>query len=578
VISAGEKLDGKYVVDRHLGSGGFGDVYLATDEAIPSRNVAIKVLGGVEEGNHENLIWEMQALARMNHPGVVAFYHHFTDDDRLFLVMEYCDGGSLHDRIYSPGELDEEQVFEWGLRLCRTLDSVHAEGIVHHDIKPPNILFSDDGTIKIGDFGIANRNLGTRYYLPPEMLLGEAVSATDARVDVYALGLTLLEALTGHHPFVGLDQDEALQRRISHDFVPDDLPRWVQEVILKSTHPTPELRFQTAADLADAIRAKHVPYLFDSKRIKAHALAEKAETAIKRRKWQRAERLVTQALEVNPDCVAALITAGRCQLLLRRIDRASAFFTRAVTLNPRTQVQKELGWLYLEQDRLPQAISLLTDHLQRHASDYEAYNLLLKCFYLTERYEAGEELAQSVMDEAGTNECFVANQLLCRILSGAYTPPERETEADNGTGNAFVDYNLAVLTEEPRSWGSGGGPTLRSKLLFEEYGFGFAARSGRQNTLVITTQDGVRTEASWRVVTVGSLFSNNIVLEGRTVSRRHCAIVNCPDNVWMYDLGSTCGTTVGDVRVKGRVFLDGVHEVKMGKATIRVAAREDLLV
>ena len=115
MISAGDRLDGKYVVDRRLGSGGFGDVYLATDEAIPSRQVAIKVLGGVEEGNHENLIWEMQALARMNHPGVVAFYHHFTDDDRLFLVMEFCDGGSLHDRIYSPGELGEEQVVECGM-------------------------------------------------------------------------------------------------------------------------------------------------------------------------------------------------------------------------------------------------------------------------------------------------------------------------------------------------------------------------------------------------------------------------------------------------------------------------------
>ena len=514
----------------------------------------------------------------MNHPGVVAFYHHFTDDGRLFLVMEFCGGGSLYERIYSSGGIGEAQVLKWGRQLCRTLEVVHAEGIVHHDIKPRNILFTKAGAVKIGDFGIANRNAGTILYLPPEMLLGDAVARTDTRVDVYALDLTLLEALTGRHPFVGLSFEEALQRRVSHDFVPGDLSRWVQEVILKATHPTPELRFQTAIDLADAIRARHVSYLFDSKRIKAHALAEKAETAIKRRKWRRAERLVTQALEVSPDCVAALIAAGRCQLLLRRLDRASAFFRRAAIINPRTQVQKELGWLYMEQDRLPLAISLLTDHLQRNASDYEAYNLLLKCFYLTERYEAGEQLAQSVMDEGGTNECFVANQLLCRILSGAYTPPDRETAADSGTGNAFVDYNQEVLTEEPRSWGSGGSPTLRSKLLFEEFGFGLAARSGRQNTLVITTRDGVRTEAAWRVVTVGSLFSNNIVLEDRTVSRRHCAIVNCPDNVWMYDLGSTCGTTVGDVRVKGRVFLDGVHEVKIGQTSIRVAAREDLLV
>ena len=95
---------------------------------------------------------------------------------------------------------------------------------------------------------------------------------------------------------------------------------------------------------------------------------------------------------------------------------------------------------------------------------------------------------------------------------------------------------------------------------------------------MITTPDGVRTEATWRVVTVGSLFSNNIVLEDRSVSRRHCAIVNCPDNVWIYDLGATQGTTVGEVKVQGRLFLDGVHEIRAGETSFRVAAREGLLV
>ena len=172
----------------------------------------------------------------------------------------------------------------------------------------------------------------------------------------------------------------------------------------------------------------------------------------------------------------------------------------------------------------------------------------------------------------------MANQLLCRILGGVYAPPDRETAADSGIENPFAVHNLEVLTEEPRSWGSGDSPAMGSKLLFEEYGFGLASRSSRQNTLVITTQDGVRTEATWRVVTVGSLFSNSIVLEGPRISRRHCAVVNCPDNVWIYDLGSTFGTTVGNTAVKGRMFLDGVHEVKVGKAMIRVAAREDPLV
>ena len=109
--------------------------------------------------------------------------------------------------------------------------------------------------------------------MPPEMLLGERVSRTDPRVDVYALGLTLLELLMGRHPFAEYSPDEAIQARIRHDFVPADLSRWVQEVLLKATHPTPELRFQTAVDFADAIRARHVAYVFDGNRIKADALA-----------------------------------------------------------------------------------------------------------------------------------------------------------------------------------------------------------------------------------------------------------------------------------------------------------------
>ncbi|MBV5331587.1 protein kinase, partial [bacterium] len=95
----------------------------------------------------------------------------------------------------------------------------------NHDIKPANILFSLEGAIKLGDFGVANRNAGTRCYMAPEMLLGEPVAKTDPRVDIYAVALTLLEMLTGEHPFDQLSPEQALKRRIAHDFIPDSLPR-----------------------------------------------------------------------------------------------------------------------------------------------------------------------------------------------------------------------------------------------------------------------------------------------------------------------------------------------------------------
>ena len=498
-------------------------------------------------------MWEMQTLAQFNHPHVVAFYHHFNDENRLYLVMEFCPAGSLHDRLMAAGRCPEEQVFAWGLELCETLAFVHGKGIVHHDIKPLNILFAGDGTIKLGDFGMANRNVGTHLYLPPEMLLGERVSRIDPRVDVYALGLTLLESITGRHPFEDLQPDEAVQTRIAHDFVPADLPRWVQEVLLKATHPTPELRFQTAADFGDAIRSRHVPYVFDGNRIKA------------------------DALELSPDCVAALLAAGRCQLLIRRIDRASEYFSKAVLISPRTPVQKELGWISLEQGRLATSISLLTDHLQRNASDYGAYNLLLKCFYLTERFEVGESLACTLLNEKAPNDCFRNNQILCRLLNGDYAPGKLEKPTSREAANPFIVYNLAVATEKPQAWGRDKPLSLKSNLLFEEYQFGTASRAGRQNTLTVNTPDGGHHDIALSIVTIGSLSANDIVLNDRSVSRRHCVIVNYPDEVWLYDLGSTVGTVVDGQRLVGRMLLDGVHEVAVGRVCIRVASSNDRL-
>lgn len=575
MISIGDKLDGKYIVTGRLGGGGFGDVFLAKDAALPDRRVAIKVLRRQSGSDHSDLIWEMQALSKFNQPGVVTFYHYFIEGSDLCLVMEFCEGGSLDDRVVRQGRCGEAETFAWGLTLCETLASVHDRKIVHHDIKPQNILFTQGGEIKIGDFGIANRNMGTRIYMPPEMFLGEPLTKTDPRVDVYSLGITLLESLTGRNPFEDMQGDEQMLARIAHDFLPRTLPRWVQEVLLKATHPTPELRFQTMRDFAEAISARRVPYVFDGNRIKAHALAQKAESCLARRKWLSAERLTTLALQLSPDCIAALLAAGRLQLMMQRIEKAKEYFTRAAALSPRTHVQKELGWISLEEGHLPVAISMLTDHIQRNSSDYEAYNLLLKCFYLSDRYEAGDELAQTLINEKAPNDCFRSNQVLYRLLSGTAEP---EAPAEVVNRNPFMRHNLTVARETPRAWSDRGRPTLKSKLVFEEYGYGDVPRSNKQNVLGIVGADG-RTGQTYRpIITVGSLPSNDIVLDDGSVSRRHAVIVNFVDYVWIYDLGSARGVSVDGRKVVGRMFLDGVHEVRIGRVALRVASKLGLLV
>ena len=471
MISIGDRLDAKYLVTGRLGSGGFGVVFLAEDEAIPGRCVALKALSGPPAAAEDNLIWEMVALSQFNHPGVVAFHHHFSHAKQRVLVMEYCPGGSLADRLAATGAMAENEVFRWAAVLCDTLAAVHGKGIVHHDIKPANVLLSRDGAIKLGDFGVANRNTGTRMYLAPEMLLGPAPAKTDPRVDVYALGLTLVEMLTGEHPFELLSPEQALAARMAHQTVPASLPRWVQEVLLRATHPTPELRFQSMAAFGEAIASQRVPFVLNGNHIKAHALAEKSERHLARKQWKLAEKLANQALLLSPDCTAAMLAAGRCQLLIRRTRSAREFFSRALDVNPRIHVQKELGWLQLEEGHLPIAISLLSDHLDRHGADFEACNLLLKCFYLSARYDVAEGLAQQVVVHRPVNPCFETNRFICRLLAGDCSAADLKEARAGAAANPFLAYNLAVATESPRSWAETGGPVLLDKLVFQEFRF-----------------------------------------------------------------------------------------------------------
>jgi serine/threonine protein kinase len=144
----------KYRILRRLGVGGYGDVFLARDE-LASRHVAIKRLKNAESWQQADLVHEMGSLNQPHHPNVVGFFHHSYayDGPSLFVVMEHCAGGSLRAQI---GSTQAATIMQWGMTLADVLAQVHQRGIGHHDIKPENILFTGDGTIKIGDFGAAN--------------------------------------------------------------------------------------------------------------------------------------------------------------------------------------------------------------------------------------------------------------------------------------------------------------------------------------------------------------------------------------------------------------------------------------
>lgn len=573
-----ELLDGKYRLIRGLGGGAFGEVFLAEDVVLGGHNVAIKVLRGRREANQDALLQEMRVLAGLpHHPGISGFFHHFDHDGTLHLVMEYCEGGNLRDRM-DRGPIPQELAFKWCRALAETLQFVHQKGIVHHDIKPENILLDKCDSLRIADFGVANSNGGTRYYMSPELLLGEHVSSADPRVDIYALGLTLLELVSPIEPFEGMSADERLQAKLRHDFVYGELPHWVQEILLKALHPTPELRFQSMQEMCEAIDSRHVPYILDGDRVFAHRLADKAEHLIAKKQWKTAQNALGLALQRSPNCVAALVAAGRLDLLLRRIPQASAHLDAALAVNPRAAVQKELGWIQLARKNYPQAISKLNDHLQRHAADFEACNLLLECFYRTGRYEQGDDLGALMMKQEGCNYCFVNQRLICQVLAGARDAEWVRSQDIDKVTNPFVRYNMQVVIESPRSWQADSGPTLKSKLLFQDYRFGISGATKRANNVTLRRGAGAPTVHSESIIGVGRLAANEVCLPGAGHSRRHAVIVNYPDDVWIHDLGSVTGVRVSGGRVDGKTFIDGVTEVQFGQSSVMVSPNQGLLV
>ena len=515
----------------------------------------------------------MQMLSKVVHPNIVSFYHYFEIGDQLCMVSEYCARGNLYDAI-NPGEpVPLSQVFNWGLTLCEALSAIHNARVIHHDIKPSNIFLTEDGTLKLGDFGIANTLGGTTIYSAPEMLDGTEVIPEDPRPDIYALGITLIELLLGRHPFIGVSKKDALLSGAEQSFVDEIEQPWAREVLSKATHPIRELRFQTAAEFANAIRLKHVPDVFDLSQFQAHQVADRSQKALAKKKWNTARKLAKQSVGISALSVSANVAAGRAELRVHNMVEARKYFEQALHIDKRAQVQKELGWLKLESGWVSHAISLFTEHLRYVPDDMETYNLLLKCFYLKDRYDAGLDLLDKIQAHAQKVQCFVSNRFLFELLA---QNQDRETVIESyrkeSASSPFIRYNTEIAREIVAD--------MKPKMLFQEYSAPSSQKVTRENSIAISWvgEESKRVETSSPIFSIGRQDSNDLLSQMRSVSRRHCAIVNLNQEVWLYDLESTMGTYVDGQPVKGRAFLLGVHDVIVGDLPLRIASSSDLLI
>lgn len=254
-----------------VGRGGFGTVYSATDRRF-GRQVAIKVIRDENVGLNVVARFERECLAlgRLSgHPHIVAVHDQgMSDGGHLYLVMEFLGGGSFADRLIAQGPFTPAETASWGASLADALETAHRAGIVHRDVKPENILFSEYGAPKLVDFGIARmRNAyqtrtgfvsATLMHAAPEIVSGGAISP---HADVYSLASVLFTVLTGHPPFYR-EGDETLAPLIARiatapapDLRPMGVPDDLADVVARALTKDPDQRYESAGAFAEALRA-----------------------------------------------------------------------------------------------------------------------------------------------------------------------------------------------------------------------------------------------------------------------------------------------------------------------------------
>lgn len=282
-IKIGQLIDDRYRVVARIGHGGMAEVYEAND-IVNKITVAIKLIREDVAQNPMNIKRfenEASLAACLSHPNIVKVYYHGHVDDRPYIANEYIKGQNLSDSLDFRGFLPVSEAVDYMIQLTSALYYMHQHNIVHRDIKPANIYLMPDGTIKIGDFGIAQENgqddgltqaneiVGSVNYLAPEISRGSMASPSS---DIYAAGVTFFELITGHCPF---EKEKAVNVAVAHikekfpsptKYIPT-CPKEVERIIFKATKKNPKERYKTAKEFYnDLVALKENPKVLREKK------------------------------------------------------------------------------------------------------------------------------------------------------------------------------------------------------------------------------------------------------------------------------------------------------------------------
>lgn len=299
MIREGIIIGGRYEIMSRIGTGGMADVYKSRDHKL-NRFVAVKVLKR-EFREDETFVRkfqsEAQSAAGLIHPNVVNVYDVGEDRGLYYIVMELVEGITLKDYIQKKGRLTPKEVISIALQVCAGMDAAHSNDIVHRDIKPQNIIISREGKVKVTDFGIAKATssntistnaMGSVHYTSPEQARG---GFSDAKSDIYSLGITMYEMITGELPFDGDSTVAIALKHLQEEIVPPseivpEIPYSLEQIILKCTQKSPSRRYVDTSQLVldlrrsvadpegDFVKIAPLGNASDTRRMTAQELAE----------------------------------------------------------------------------------------------------------------------------------------------------------------------------------------------------------------------------------------------------------------------------------------------------------------
>jgi serine/threonine-protein kinase len=257
------QIIGKYKIFSTLGSGGFGTVYLAEDTWI-DKKVALKV-PHKQNLDFGELLREPRLLASLNHPNIVTIVTAEKQQNVFFIVMEFVPGETLEAIIARDGALDVAQALDYTCQICNAVDHAHRHGVLHRDLRPSNVIVTDNGMVKVADFGTSRfleiaahgtTVIGSPQYMAPEQFQGKAVFASD----IYSVGVTMYQMLTGTMPYntpspadlERLKRGELLTAPRARN---PKIPKGLSDVVMKAMAPEVTARYQRASELLDAVLA-----------------------------------------------------------------------------------------------------------------------------------------------------------------------------------------------------------------------------------------------------------------------------------------------------------------------------------